>query len=248
MMYFNNNEKSNEHLTPAQLLAAFVLISIICGIFGLFQGAQAEEADPIVIEDEEWIVLDDPDLFLYEEVIEEEIPVTVAAKSESDFPVITSVGKEIVKKGGVKSKGTLIRYTIPEALLRADPTFLKLMVEAEKYIGYPYVYGASSPSDGFDCAGFVCYVFRKSGVYKLSNHGANGLHDLCREVSEKEARPGDLVFFKDTMGKNVKGITHVGIYVGNGMMIHAGDPVGFADIRSEQWSKKIVCYGRLPIK
>ena len=168
------------------------------------------------------------------------------AVSSSGIPVITSVGKTNVKVHGVKSKNKLIEYTIPEELLAADPNFLALMVEAEKYIGYPYVYGASNPSIGFDCSGFVSWVFMKSGVYDTGRRGANGLHSLCTEVDEADLRPGDLVFFKGTMGKDVKGITHVGIYVGNGMMIHAGDPVGFADIRSEKWSKKINCYGRLP--
>ncbi len=225
-MYINNTGNRRNEPSAKGILACLILVIILVGIFGNVEGADAEE---IILEDIE--LIGDTDL----------------PEEADSFPVITSVGRENIKIGGVKSQGTLIRYTIPEALLRADPTFLKLMTEAEKYIGYPYVYGASKPSSGFDCAGFVCYVFRNSGVYKLKNRGANGLHDICREVSAKEARPGDLVFFEKTMGKNVKGITHVGIYVGNGMMIHAGDPVGFADIRSEQWSQKFVCYGHLPI-
>ena len=168
------------------------------------------------------------------------------AESFSDVPIITSVGKTNVKVNGVKSKYKLIEYTIPEELLTDDSDFLALMAEAEKYIGYPYVYGGSRPGTGFDCSGFVCWVFIHSGVYDTGRRGANGLHSICTEVDEADIRPGDLVFFKGTMGRKVKGITHVGIYVGNGMMIHAGDPVGFADLRSEKWSKKINCYGRLP--
>lgn len=168
-------------------------------------------------------------------------------EEEEEFPVITSVGKTNVKVDGVKSKNKLIKYTIPEALLRADPNFLALMVETEKYIGYPYVYGGSKPSSGFDCSGFVCWVFRKSGVYNTGRVGANGLYSMCTPISREEARPGDLVFFEKTMGSDVKGITHVGIYVGNDMMIHAGDPVGFADLKSEKWAKKIYGFGRLPI-
>ena len=152
-----------------------------------------------------------------------------------------------MKISGVKSKGVLVKYTIPERLLEADPTFLSLMIEAEKYIGYPYVYGAANPNTGFDCSGFVCWVFNQSGVYKTKRLGANGLYSLCTDIPREDVRPGDLVFFEKTMGAGVKGITHVGIYVGNNMMIHAGDPVGFADLKSEQWAKKIYAFGRLPI-
>ena len=148
---------------------------------------------------------------------------------------------------GVKSKHQLVQYTIPETLLRADENFLALMMEAEKYIGYPYVYGGSKPSSGFDCSGFVCWVYRESGVYDTGRVGAKGLYSLCSVIEREEARPGDLVFFEKTMGTDVKGITHVGIYVGNDMMIHAGDPVGFADLKSEKWAKKIYGFGRLPI-
>ena len=227
-MYTNTKTMRQNENKPVSVIAGLILMILLVSLSGLLQGAGAEEMSS------------------YE--TDEQMGCVVLENEEETFPVITSVGKENIKAGGVKSKGMLIRYTIPEALLRADPDFLKLMTEAEKYIGYPYVYGATKPKDGFDCAGFVCYVFRNSGVYKMKNRGANGLHDLCKEVSAENARPGDLVFFKDTMGKKVKGITHVGIYVGNGMMIHAGDPVGFADICSEQWSKKLVCYGRLPIQ
>ncbi len=122
------------------------------------------------------------------------------------------------------------------------------MVEAEKYIGYPYVYGAANPDTGFDCSGFVCWVFNHSGVFKTRRLGANGLYALCTDIPREEAQPGDLVFFEKTMGSSVKGITHVGIYVGNDMMIHAGDPVGFADLKSEKWAKKIYGFGRLPIE
>ena len=222
-MYLNKEEQKREELTPRQMLACLLLVMILLSLFGSRTGVLSEELGNLT-------------------------ETGTIVEMETSLPIITSVGKKNIKVGGVISKGTLIRYTIPEALLRADPAFLKLMTEAEKYIGYPYVYGGSKPSVGFDCAGFVCHVFRSSGLYKLKNCGANGLHKLCREVAAKEARPGDLVFFEKTMGRNVKGITHVGIYVGNGMMLHAGDPVGFADIRSEQWSQKIVCYGRLPLE
>ena len=165
---------------------------------------------------------------------------------EGGIPVITSVGRSNVKVNGVKSKHQLLRYTIPQQLLRNDPDFCALMTEADKYIGYPYVYGGSKPSVSFDCSGFVCWVFTHSGVCNIGRLGANGLYAVCRDIPRDEARPGDLVFFEKTRGADTKGITHVGIYVGNNMMIHAGDPIGFADLKSESWAKKIYAFGRLP--
>ena len=195
------------------------------------------KAETVDLTDAQWpghtVILDDPAYFLPDE--------------EESIPVITSVGKSNVKVNGVKSRNKLVRYTVPEQLLANDESFLRLMIEAEKYIGYPYVYGGSSPETGFDCSGFVCWVFRQSGLYDTGRKGANGLYSLCTDIPAEEARPGDLVFFEKTMGSDVKGITHVGIYVGNHMMLHAGDPVGFADLKSSKWAKKLYGYGRLPI-
>lgn len=123
-----------------------------------------------------------------------------ALEAEADIPVITSEGKSNVKIAGVKSKNKLVRYTIPETLLRADENFLALMVEAEKYIGYPYVYGGSKPSTGFDCSGFVCWVFRQSGVYDTGRLGAKGLYSLCTDVSRDEARPRRLGILHENDG------------------------------------------------
>ena len=230
------NEDTN--MMTAKQVLALILALIILSAFFPGQSAFAEEEES----DFGWegvLILDDPEYFMFDEDEDD--------AEEDAFPVITSVGKTNVKINGVKSKGTLVKYTIPEQLLRDDPNFLALMIEAEKYIGYPYVYGAANPDTGFDCSGFVCWVFRHSGVYKTKRLGANGLYSLCTDIPREEARPGDLVFFEKTMGADVKGITHVGIYVGNNMMIHAGDPVGFADLKSEQWAKKIYGFGRLPI-
>ena len=230
------NEDTN--MMTAKQVLALILALIILSAFFPGQSAFAEEEES----DFGWegvLILDDPEYFMFDEDEED--------AEEDTFPVITSVGKKNVKINGVKSKGTLVKYTIPEQLLRDDPNFLALMIEAEKYIGYPYVYGAANPDTGFDCSGFVCWVFRHSGVYKTKRLGANGLYSLCTDIPREEARPGDLVFFEKTMGADVKGITHVGIYVGNNMMIHAGDPIGFADLKNAQWAKKIYAFGRLPI-
>ena len=233
----------NSFITTAKRLFALTLSLIVLTAPLLSNPAFAEstaeeDVSYIDIFDPDWYntvtILDDPALFMLDD--------------EQTIPVITSEGKANVKVQHVKSKYKLIKYTIPEQLLRDDPNFLALMVEAEKYIGYPYVYGAANPNTGFDCSGFVCWVFTQSGVYPTKRLGANGLYSLCTDLPEEQALPGDLVFFTGTMGRSVKGITHVGIYVGNDMMIHAGDPVGFADLKSEQWAKKIYGFGRRPIE
>lgn len=231
------NEKQAT-FTARQVLAVIIAL-ILISAFLPSQAAVAEDEPFIEIEDIEWnegsfVILDDPIYFMGDEDVE--------------VPVITSSGKTNVTVNGVKSRNKLLKYTIPEMLLRLDPNFLDLMIEAEKYIGYPYVYGGSSPETGFDCSGFVCWVFNQSGVFKTRRLGAQGLYSLCTDIPREEVMPGDLVFFEKTMGANVKGITHVGIYVGNNMMIHAGDPVGFADLKSAQWAKKIYAFGRLPIE
>lgn len=242
-MQMIHTQKPNNLMDPKQVLALILIMILFSAFYPVFQASgeamivEDDEADAY-ISPEDWgdsfVILDDPELFDYEATLQE-------------MPVITSEGKTNVKVHGVKSKGKLVRYTIPKELLWADPDFLALMIEAEKYIGYPYVYGESNPDTGFDCSGFVCWVFNHSGVYKMPRYGATGLYGLCKDIPREEARPGDLVFFEKTMGSSVKGITHVGIYVGNNMMIHAGDPVGFADLKSDKWRNKIYAFGRLPI-
>ncbi len=238
----NRNSTNQTICTAKQIIAAilaFMLVSAFLPVLSAHAEATESGADfTSAFDMDGWngedVILDDPQYFLD---IEED--------PDEAIPVITSVDKSNVKINGVKSKHKLVSYTIPEQLLEADPNFLALMIEAEKYIGYPYVYGASNPDIGFDCSGFVCWVYKHSGVLNIKRVGANGLYSQCRDISSEEARPGDLVFFEKTMGSDVKGITHVGIYVGNNMMIHAGDPVGFADLKSEKWSQKLYGYGRL---
>lgn len=137
-------------------------------------------------------------------------------------------------------------YDIPEETLNADPTFAALMEEAKKYIGYPYVWGGALPETSFDCSGFVSYVFTHSGVYNTGRLGAKGLRSLCEKVPNDQAKPGDVVFFEGTMGDDVSGITHCGLYVGNGMMIHCGSPIGFADLNDAYWRQHFHSFGRMP--
>ena len=137
-------------------------------------------------------------------------------------------------------------YDIPQETLDADPSFAALMEEATKYIGYPYVWGGASPETSFDCSGFVSYVFTTSGVCNTGRLGAKGLRSLCRTVPDDQAQPGDVVFFEGTMGEDVAGITHCGIYVGNGMMLHCGNPIGYADLSDAYWQTHFHSFGRVP--
>ena len=121
--------------------------------------------------------------------------------------------------------------------------FAAIITEAEKYLGYPYVWGGSSPSTSFDCSGFVSWVINHSG-WDVGRLGAQGLCNICTRVSSANVQPGDLVFFTGTY--DTPGVSHVGIYVGNGMMIHCGDPISYANLNSSYWQSHFYCYGRLP--
>lgn len=133
-------------------------------------------------------------------------------------------------------------YTIPGETL-SDPAFAALITEAEKHLGFPYVWGGSSPSTSFDCSGFVCWVYTNSGVYNLPRTTANGILSQCARVSAADARPGDLIFFQGTY--NTSGASHVDIYVGNGMMIHCGDPIKYASINTAYWQQHFYTFARL---
>ena len=135
-------------------------------------------------------------------------------------------------------------YEIPASAL-SDPQFAAMMEEAEKYLGFPYVWGGSSPATSFDCSGFVSYVINNCGVgWNVGRLGASGLLGICTRVSASNVRPGDLVFFEGTY--DTTGASHVGIYVGNNMMIHCGDPIQYADLSSSYWQQHFLAYGRLP--
>ena len=135
------------------------------------------------------------------------------------------------------------KHDVPEAYLE-DETFRRILEEAEKYIGYPYVWGGDNPETSFDCSGFVSYVFTNSGVRNVGRLGATSLYGTCQKIMPEEARPGDLVFFEKTIS-GVDGITHCGIYVGDGFMLHCGSPIGYADLRDSYWQQHFFGYGRL---
>lgn len=133
-------------------------------------------------------------------------------------------------------------YEIPPEALE-DETFAAIIAEAEKYLGYPYIWGGSNPNTSFDCSGYVSWVINHSG-WNVGRLGAQGLCNICTPVTGTQARPGDLIFFKGTY--DTPGVSHVGIYVGDGMMIHCGSPISYANINTTYWQKHFYAYGRLP--
>ena len=134
-------------------------------------------------------------------------------------------------------------YEIPGEAL-SDPSFAALITEAEKYLGYPYVWGGSNPSTSFDCSGFVCWVFTNSGVHNLPRTTAQGIYNQCAIISSSEAKPGDIIFFTGTYD-SAGPVSHVGIYVGDGMMIHCGSPIQYANINTSYWQQHFYAFGRL---
>ena len=134
-----------------------------------------------------------------------------------------------------------IDYTVPAEAL-TDEEFAAIYKEAQKYVGTPYVWGGSTPDTGFDCSGYVCWVYNQNG-YDVGRTTANGLWNKSQHISEAEAKPGDLVFFEGTY--DTPGKSHVGIYLGNGKMVSAGDPIKYADIHSSYWQKYLSGFGRL---
>lgn len=133
-------------------------------------------------------------------------------------------------------------YEIPPEALK-DETFAAMIAEAEKYVGFPYVWGGSSPSTSFDCSGFISWVVNHSG-WNVGRQTAQGLYSLCTPVSPEQARPGDLVFFVGTY--DTAGMSHVGLYVGNSVMLHCGSPISYTNLNSSYWQQHFYCYGRLP--
>ena len=150
------------------------------------------------------------------------------------FPGSGYIGKYV--------EGSYTDYDIPPEALD-DEVFAAIIKEAEKYLGYPYVWGGSSPSTSFDCSGFVSWVINHSG-WDVGRLGAQGLCNICTPVSSANVKPGDLVFFTGTY--DTPGVSHVGIYVGNNMMIHCGDPISYANLNSSYWQAHFYRYGRLP--
>ncbi|MEG0598381.1 MAG: C40 family peptidase, partial [Oscillospiraceae bacterium] len=168
------------------------------------------------------------------------VPILIMSEEQlSRFALYTAtLGNRPDLFGGTVKEFT--DYDVPEEYL-ADETFKAILTEAEKYLGYPYVWGGSNPSTSFDCSGFVSWVINHSG-WDVGRLGATSLYNICTPTSSP--RPGDLVFFEGTY--DTAGKSHCGIYVGDGMMLHCGDPIGYADLNSSYWQAHFSAYGRLP--
>jgi len=147
-----------------------------------------------------------------------------------------------VAGGGGESAPSIPEYS---GAAMGDGGFAAMLAEAERYLGYPYVWGGSSPSTSFDCSGFVSWVINQSGVGSVGRQTAQGLFNLCTPVAKEDLQPGDLVFFTGTYS-SANPVTHVGIYVGGGRMIHCGDPISYSSIHTDYWESKYYCGGRLP--
>ena len=143
--------------------------------------------------------------------------------------------------GGV---GNINGYEVPPDAF-SDERFAAMLNEAKKYLGMPYVWGGSSPSTSFDCSGFVCWVLNKSGAMSIERTTATGIYNRCTVIPRSEAKPGDLIFFTRTY--NSPGpISHIGICVGDGMMVHCGDPIQFISIESKYWRDHFYAFTRIP--
>ena len=268
------NEKMIGKQMIAVILLFIILSAFLTGI-GKANAEEAYEFDFENEDDEGIIILDDPAYFMdmdsdegyttptdmeMTEDTSEDQPATEAPEASEETAApdpVSTPSLEITDdpepdptstptpQPRKKAKAPTL-YDIPQELLDTDPAFAALMEEANKYVGFPYVWGGSNPRTSFDCSGFVSWVFTETGVSNTGRKGATGLYKLCTEVAAEDARPGDLVFFKGTMGPDVPGVTHVGIYVGNGWMIHCGDPIGYADLPQGNWPKRFFAFGRLP--
>lgn len=138
-----------------------------------------------------------------------------------------------------------LRYDVPQELLDADPQFALLVEAANSCLGYPYVWGGYDPSTSFDCSGFISWLFTSTGVNNIGHMGATTLYGYSDPIRSEDAKPGDVIFFQGTMGEDTGGITHCGLYVGNNMMIHCGNPCSYADLTDSYWQTHFYGFGRL---
>ena len=196
----------------------------------------------------------------YEEREDEEGETYTVAVPITDQEVIcgkiaSALDREVTpeKKTNAQRIYTLAKYGqvlpggngIQPGVAMGDGSFSALFAEASRYIGYPYVWGGSSPETSFDCSGYICWVYTQSGVYNLPRTTAQGIFDQCAVVPKEEMQPGDLIFFTGTYASATP-VSHVGIYVGDGQMLHAGSPIGYGNIHSAYWTSHYYAAGRLP--
>ena len=183
-------------------------------------------------------------LFMETEAIYSNISALIGREISEEVKTNSVVMYNYIRYGYVTNTGSGGMAGIPTEALN-DETFAQLMEEATKYIGFPYVWGGSNPSESFDCSGFVCWSYTQSGVYSLPRTTAQGIYNQCSAVAKNDLRPGDLIFFTKTY-RSSQPVTHIGIVVGDGKMIHAGDPIGIVSYETNYWQSKLYGFGRLP--
>lgn len=173
-----------------------------------------------------------------------------AQKEEYDLQIneaseeIETIDREIKQKKDALKNLKSEKNEIEKKLYKK--TFAgRVFAEGEKYLGFPYVWGGSTPETSFDCSGFVCWTYTHSGVYNLPRTTAQGIYDQCKKISESEARPGDLIFFKGTYYAPNEPVTHIGIYAGDGKMLHCGNPIQYTSTQTAYWKSHFYAYGRL---
>lgn len=185
----------------------------------------------------------------YEETYLVAVPITDIQAIYGKLGGITIITEE--KKTNAQRIYSYAKYgqampgdSAPAGAAMGDGSYQALIQEATRYIGYPYVWGGSSPSTSFDCSGYICWVYTQSGVYSLPRTTAQNIFNQCTVISRAEARPGDLVFFTKTYAANTP-VSHVGIYVGGTQMLHCGNPIGYANIDSNYWRSHFYAFARL---
>ena len=181
-----------------------------------------------------------PDLIYVKNFSSESSKLRFLNRDNDDSGVVQNTLQDPAKLRCNKTERNNTEISDTEAL--TDEEFSAIYKEAQKYVGTPYVWGGSTPETGFDCSGYVCWVYNQNG-YNVGRTTANGLWNKSQHISEAEAKPGDLVFFEGTY--DTPGKSHVGIYLGNGMMVSAGDPIKYANIHSSYWQKYLSGFGRL---
>ncbi len=168
---------------------------------------------------------------------------TIKSDTKTDTSKSDTSKKDTIKADTIKKDTLQTTKKTPSPL--TDEQFSLLLTEAEKYLGYKYVWGGSTPSTSFDCSGYVSWVVNHSGIgVSIGRKNAKNIYKLCTKISASELKPGDLVFFKGTY--STSGVSHVGIYIGNGKMIHCGTSVSYADLSIDYWKNHFYAYGRLP--
>ena len=180
------------------------------------------------------------------------VPVTDLETVYGNLSAALGMTVTVENKSNAQRIYTLAKYgrvspgsSLPPGAAMGDGSYAALIVAAEKYLGFPYVFGGSTPQTSFDCSGFVCWVYTQSGVYNLPRTTAQGIFDQCAVVPKDEAKPGDLIFFTGTYASGSP-VSHIGIYVGGGQMLHCGSPIQYTSTETNYWRGHFYAIGRLP--